>query len=124
VIGLGLNVTAAVGLALISDSLSYIALNWLWNAAYYFVVPYLMGTLAAMDDLGRWVVASDGAWTLGDAVGPGVAGMLVEWGGYPPLAGLALVVGLACMIMMLSVLNRFEAGGGARSASATRAAPT
>jgi MFS family permease len=124
VIGLGLNVVAAVGLALTSDSLSYIALNWVWNAAYYFVVPYLMGTLAAMDDLGRWVVASDGVWTLGDAVGPGVAGTLVEWGGYPPLAGLALVVGVACMIMILIVLNRFEAGGGAPEDSAIRSAPT
>jgi predicted MFS family arabinose efflux permease len=111
VIGLGLNVVAAVGLTLTSEHLTYIGLNWLWNAAYYFVVPYLMGALAAMDDLGRWVVASDGVWTLGDAVGPGLAGTLVEWGGYPPLAGLALVAGLTCMFVMLAVLARFDRGG-------------
>jgi predicted MFS family arabinose efflux permease len=108
VLGLGLNVVAAVGIAFTESSLSYIAFNCLWNTAYYFVVPYLMGALAAMDDLGRWVVASDGVWTLGDAVGPAVAGTLVEWGGYGPLAALALVGGLSCMLMVLGVLRRFE----------------
>jgi predicted MFS family arabinose efflux permease len=107
-VGLGLNVFAAVAMALTSDTNGYIAYNWLWNAAYYFVVPYLMGAMAAMDDLGRWVVASDGAWTLGDAVGPGVAGTLVEWGGYEPLALLALVGGVGCMLMVLGALHRFE----------------
>jgi predicted MFS family arabinose efflux permease len=108
VIGLGLNVLSAVAIALTSSSLSYSVFLFLWNAAYYFVVPYLMGAMAAMDDLGRWVVASDGAWTLGDAVGPAVAGILVEWGGHPPLAALALIGGLSCMFMVLAVLHRFE----------------
>jgi MFS family permease len=112
VLGLGLNVMAAVGIALTTNSLSYVFFNFLWNAAYYFVVPYLMGAMAAMDDLGRWVVASDGAWTLGDAAGPAVAGALVEWGGHRPLAVLALVGGLSCMFMLLGVLRRFEAGEG------------
>jgi MFS family permease len=110
VLGLGLNVVAAVGIALTTNSLSYLIFLVLWNAAYYFVVPYLMGALAAMDDLGRWVVASDGVWTLGDAAGPAVAGTLVEWGGYRPLAVLALVAGLSCMFMLLGVLRRFESG--------------
>ena len=68
-----------------------------------------MGALAAMDDLGRWVVASDGAWTLGDALGPGIAGSLVERYGYVPLAGLALVAGVTCLIAILAVLRRFDA---------------
>jgi hypothetical protein len=101
-------VYAAVGIALTANSLSYIAFLGLWNAAYYLAVPYLMGAMAAMDDLGRWVVASDGAWTLGDAAGPAVAGTLVEWGGHRPLAALALVGGLSCMFMVLGVLRRFE----------------
>lgn len=108
VIGLGLNVTAAVGIAFTEQSSTYVAFNFLWNAAYYFVVPYLMGAMAAMDDLGRWVVASDGAWTLGDAVGPAAAGNLVEWGGNPLLAMLALFGGVGCMLMVLGVLHRFE----------------
>jgi MFS family permease len=108
-IGLGLNVTAAVGIAFTEQSATYVAFNFLWNAAYYFVVPYLMGAMAAMDDLGRWVVASDGVWTLGDAVGPAAAGTLVEWGGNSLLAMLALFGGVGCMLMVLAVLHRFEA---------------
>ncbi|MBW2419786.1 MAG: MFS transporter [Deltaproteobacteria bacterium] len=110
VLGLGFNVIAAVGMALTTSSLSYVIFIVLWNTAYNFVVPYLMGAMAAMDDLGRWVVASDGAWTLGDAAGPAVAGNLVEWGGHAPLALLALVGGLSCMLMVLGVMHRFEAG--------------
>jgi predicted MFS family arabinose efflux permease len=107
-IGLALNVAAAIGLTLGHDATAYVALNLLWNAAYYFVVPYVMGALSAMDDLGRWVVASDGAWTLGDAVGPGVAGSLVERAGYGPLAGLSFFTGLFCIVVVQAVLHRFE----------------
>ena len=107
-IGVALNIVAACGLALFEDTTSYVILNWLWNAAYYFVVPYLMGALAAMDDLGRWVVASDGAWWLGDALAPGIAGTLVTQGGHTPLAGLSLVTGLTCIVVMMGVLNRLR----------------
>jgi predicted MFS family arabinose efflux permease len=107
-IGIGLNVLAACGLALTEDSNVYAFSLWLWSAAYTFAVPYLMGALVAMDDLGRWVVASDGVWTLGDAVGPGFAGMLVERGGYVPLGGLSLVTGLLCVFVMIGVVRRFE----------------
>jgi hypothetical protein len=119
---IGLNVIAAIGIGLTTSELSYITFNLLWNAAYYFVVPYLMGAMAAMDDLGRWVVASDGVWTLGDAAGPALAGTLVEWGGYPSLALLAMVGGLSCMLILLGVLHRFESGG-APSAEASRPPP-
>ena len=62
-----------------------------------------------MDDLGRWAVASDGAWTLGDALGPGLAGTLVERGGYLPLSAMALLAGMFCRVAVLGVLRRFEA---------------
>jgi MFS family permease len=88
IIGLGLNAIAATGIALCDDSSMYIALNVLWNLAYYFTVPYMMGALAALDDLGRWVVAGDSLWNGGTASGPILAGVLVESGGYVPLAGL------------------------------------
>ena len=91
--------------------MTYIATNWLWNAAYYFVVPYMMGAMAALDDLGRWVVASDAVWTLGDGLGPGIAGSLVERGGYEHLAGLGIVTGLACMVVMSGVLRQLGASG-------------
>ena len=118
-IGVGLNTVAAVGLAFTEDATVYLALMWLWTAAYTFAVPYLMGALAAMDDLGRWVVASDGVWTLGDAVGPGVAGFLVERSGYAPLGGLALFTGVTCTVVMVEVMRRFLRGQRCSSAGAS-----
>lgn len=126
VIGVALNVVAAVWLALGSSGPAFVVLNLLWNAAFYFVLPYAMGTMAALDGLGRWVVATTGVWLLGDGLGPGVAGSLVARGGYPSLAGLPLFTGLTCIAVMLSVLHRIEAKsgngppsrGGSESASA------
>jgi predicted MFS family arabinose efflux permease len=121
-IGVGLNTVAAVGLALTDDPITYVVLLWLWTASYTFVVPYLMGALAVMDDLGRWVVASDGVWTLGDAVGPGIGGFLVERGGYAPLGSLALVTGVICVVVMVEVMRRFQNGKG-RPSDGARATP-
>ncbi|HIF92957.1 MAG TPA: MFS transporter [Myxococcales bacterium] len=108
VVGLLLNIVAAMVLATSEDATTYIAMNWLWSAAYYFVVPYTMGAMAALDDLGRWVVSMDAIWTLGDGLGPGIAGSLVERGGYDHLAGLGLFTGLSCMVLMLGVLRNLK----------------
>jgi predicted MFS family arabinose efflux permease len=120
-IGVGLNTLAAVGLAFTDNTNVYMALMWLWTAAYTFAVPYLMGALAAMDDLGRWVVASDGVWTLGDALGPGIGGLLVERSGYAYLGGLALFTGVACIIVMVEVMRRFQSGQRRSSAGGSTA---
>ena len=106
IVGLTLNIVAAVVLSGSEEPVTYIAMNWLWNAAYYFVVPYTLGAMSALDGLGRWVVATDAIWTLGDGFGPGIAGSLVERGGYEQLAGLGGVTGLICMAVMLGVLQR------------------
>lgn len=112
IIGLGLNAIAAAGLAVCDDGNLYIALNILWGLAYYFTVPYMMGALAALDDLGRWAVAGDSFWNAGMVPGPLIAGYLVERSGYLPLAGMALAAGFGCMLMLVGVLNRLDAGQG------------
>jgi len=108
VIGLGLNVVSAVGLALCESGSLYVSLNLLWNLAYNFVVPYLMGALAALDDRGRWAVAGDSLWNGGTAPGPWIAGLMVEAGGYLPLAAWAFVVGAICMLLVTGALRRLE----------------
>ncbi len=107
-IGIALNIVAAVWLTVRHDPVSFVAMNLLWNAAYYFVVPYLMGAMAALDDLGRWVVAMDAVWTLGDGVGPGVAGSMVGRGGLEALFSLPLVTGLVCVVVMQIVIRRID----------------
>ena len=121
IIGLFLNAAAAAGLALQSDPVAYWLLNLLWGVAYTFSVPYLMGALSALDDRGRWVVAADGAWNGGTAVGPLLAGVLVEAAGYPPLAVLAMTSGLVCMALMTHVVTRLGSDSEASSGAATTA---
>jgi predicted MFS family arabinose efflux permease len=107
-IGLGLNVAAAAGLAVFESSFAYSALNLLWNLAYNFLVPYLMGALATLDDRGRWAVAGDSFWNGGAVPAPWIAAVLVQDSGMLPLAGLALVTGGICLVLVTGALRRFE----------------
>jgi len=107
-LGLSLNVAAAAGLAVCESIFAFSALNLLWGLAYNFLVPYLMGTLAALDDRGRWAVAAESLWNGGTVPGPWIAGLLVERGGMLPLAGWALVTGVICLVLVAVALRRFE----------------
>jgi predicted MFS family arabinose efflux permease len=108
IVGLGLNTLAGAALAVCEDAQLYIALLVLWNFAYYFLVPFMMGALAALDDQGRWAVAGESLWEAGIVPGPLIAGALVESSGYVPVAGMALVTGLGCMWMMVGVLTHLR----------------
>ncbi len=107
-IGLGLNVAAAAGLAVFVSSFAYSALNLLWALAYNFLLPYLMGALATLDDRGRWAVAGDSFWNGGAVPGPWIAAVLVQDGGMLPLAGWVLVTGGICLVLVTGALRRFE----------------
>lgn len=108
VIGLSLNVAAAVGLAVCESVFAFGALKLLWGLAYNFLVPYLMGTLAALDGRGRWAVAGDSLWNGGTVPGPWIAGLLVERAGMLPLAGWTLFTGGVCLVLVAAALHRFE----------------
>jgi len=107
VIGIGGNVLAAAGLALVVSAIPYVMLNLVWNLAFYFVVPYLMGVMAELDDRGRWVVAVDAIWWLGDAAAPVVGGMIVARSGYELLASFPVVTGAVCIVVFMRLLARF-----------------
>jgi len=112
VIGLSFNAVFASTLALgtipILFGLSYLG----WNMAYYFLVPYMLGVLAQMDDRGRWAVSADAVWWLGAAPGAAVGGILVEKGGYTTLAFLAPVTGIICLLILVRTISRFNATRG------------
>jgi len=76
-------------------------------ASYYFIIPYVLGLMAKLDNLGRWAVAVDAAWWLGDAAGPPLAGMIVERSGIEMLAALPLCTGVVCIVIFLRTLRRF-----------------
>jgi predicted MFS family arabinose efflux permease len=109
VVGLSFNVAFASTLALgtipILFAISYLG----WNMAYYFLLPYMLGVLAQMDDRGRWAVAADAVWWLGAAPGAAVGGILVEKGGYTALAGLAPITGIVCLLILVWTIRKFNA---------------
>ena len=115
VLGIGANVAAAVGLSYSTSPIQFVILNVIWFGAYFFVVPYLLGLMARLDDLGRWAVAVDAMWWLGDAAGSPVSGMIVERSGFEILAAFPLCTGIISMTIFMRVLRRF---GSSRKASA------
>ena len=108
VIGISVNVGAAVGLGYSRNVALYMFLTVTWYAAYYFVVPYLLGLMAKLDDLGRWAVALDAMWWLGDAAGPPIAGMIVERSGIELLAMFPLSTGVISISIFLRLLRHFS----------------
>jgi predicted MFS family arabinose efflux permease len=108
VIGLILNFTFASTLALGTLPILFAASYLGWNIAYYFLVPFMLGALAEMDDRGRWVVATDAVWWLGAAPGAAVGGLLVEAGGYNALAVLSPITGMICIAVLTLTLRRFN----------------
>jgi predicted MFS family arabinose efflux permease len=116
VLGIGMNVAAAVGLSYSTRPIQFVILNIIWFGAYFFVVPYLLGLMARLDDLGRWAVAVDAMWWLGDAAGSPVAGMIVERSGFEILAAFPLCTGIISMTIFMRVLRRFGKKGKASAA--------
>jgi hypothetical protein len=72
--------------------------------------------MARLDDLGRWAVAIDAIWWLGDAAGSPVAGMIVERSGFELMAAFPLCTGVIGITLFMRVLRRF---GSNRKASVT-----
>jgi len=107
VLGVGLNVAAAAALSYSINPAQFVILNVIWIGSYYFVVPYLLGLMARLDDLGRWAVAIDAMWWLGDAAGSPVAGMIVERSGFELLAAFPLCTGVISITIFMRVLRRF-----------------
>jgi predicted MFS family arabinose efflux permease len=109
VVGIIFNAVFASALALGSNPILFGASYLGWNVAYYFLVPYMLGVLAQMDDRGRWAVAADAVWWLGAAPGAAVGGILVETGGYTALACLAPAGGFVCLLILVRTLRKFNA---------------
>ena len=105
--GIGLNVAAAVALNYGTQPIHFVILNVIWIGSYFFVVPYLLGLMARLDTLGRWAVAVDAIWWLGDAAGSPVAGMIVERSGFELMAAFPLCTGVIGITLFMRVLRRF-----------------
>jgi len=110
-VGLGANVVATWMVVVAGSSGLYLAGLLAWGIAFFFALPYLLGTAAALDPLGRWTAAAAGISAVGSSIGPGVAGLTVADSGYPALGGFVIACGLGAAVLILPVaraVDRFQ----------------
>jgi predicted MFS family arabinose efflux permease len=100
-----------------SDSYtSYFAMQIGVGLSFFFLVPYLLGLAASLDRQGRWTAAAGAASMLGAALGPGLSGTALEWGGSAWFGALVI----ACTALAATLLAAF----GRRSAGRPPKSPT
>ncbi len=92
--GRWLYITSGSGSTLLLGSL-------LWGIGFYFVSPYQIGLLSAVDRRGRAAVASAAAFNFGYAAGPGIAGRILE---YMDREWLVMVIAASTFVSMLLFL--------------------
>jgi MFS family permease len=80
----------------------------LWVTGFYFVSPYQIGLVAAADRTGRAAVAIAGAANFGYAVGPGLAGRIIQ---YMDREWLMMIIAgstFVSMLLFLPLAIRFD----------------
>ena len=81
------------------DKMSFYMGAYLFMFFWIFVVPYLMGVMAALDPTGRAVVLNMAMQYGGFTLGPIIVGMIVVNNNYFP----GLVLGIACCALSLLI---------------------
>jgi predicted MFS family arabinose efflux permease len=79
-----------------------------WGLGFYFVSPYQIGIAAALDRKGRVAVASAAAMNFGYAVGPGMAGRILQYTDRDWLMAVIAGSTLASMVLILPLAIRVE----------------
>ena len=95
----------------------------IWGFSFFFVFPYLMGTMAVLDPRGRWAVAAGAAEVVGLGVGPVVGGLLVTGANYDLLAWFMIAGGLVSLALLMPVVRFADAGPAEPSATRASAEP-
>jgi predicted MFS family arabinose efflux permease len=93
----------------------YVAAQVTWALAFFFWLPFVMGTAAELDRTGRWAVVGGAVTMLGVALGPWGAGQLLER--LPEFGLSVLVVGCAAAGMLLLIPVTLALDRHARSAT-------
>jgi predicted MFS family arabinose efflux permease len=80
----------------------------MWGLGFYFVTPYQIGLLAALDRSGRLAVAAGAAANFGYGIGPTVAGRILEHLDKSALIFVVCGATLMSMFLMLPLAIRVE----------------
>jgi MFS family permease len=94
----------------------------LWGIGFYFISPYQMGLVAAVDRKGRAAVVSAAAFNFGYAVGPGLVGRILEYMDREWLMVFIVASTFVSMLLFLPLAIRVDRDARAARASAGRSA--
>ncbi|HXV37331.1 MAG TPA: MFS transporter [Myxococcota bacterium] len=101
VVGRSLYIAASAPGALLAGAL-------LWGIGVYFITPFQIGLVAAVDRKGRFAVAAAAALNFGYATGPAVAGRVIQSWGRGWLLALIAISTLASMLLLLPLATRTD----------------
>lgn len=102
VIGLGLNALVVIAIYLTEIKALYWGLFYFIEIFWFFCLPYIFGTAAALDNQGRLAATVSGAMLLGIAGGPVIGGMVADsWG----LSAIGILGSAACLLSMLVLVT-------------------
>jgi MFS family permease len=87
---------------------AYVIALFGWGLALNFWFPFVMGLLAELDRGGRWTVVSGAVAMFGIAIGPWVAGQLLEQSPDHGLATLLVGCAVAALLLLLPVSIAFD----------------
>ncbi len=94
-----------ITITLTNNAIVYTISQTFYQAAMFFTVPYLFGLAAKLDSYGRVMALAAGGMTFGSALGPAIAGFLIEAGGYKSVA-LFILIAIALVIFLSLLVNK------------------
>lgn len=98
VIGFGLNSLVVIAIYANDIKVFYWGLFYLIEIFWFFCLPYIFGTAAALDSQGRLAATASGAMLLGIAGGPVMGGIVADnWG----LAAVGILGFFSCVVSLL-----------------------
>ena len=94
------------------------------SIAYFFTLPYILGTAAALDRQGRWAAIASTLILAAMAVSPSIGGWIYEQFGISRLGATTLAGELVALGLLLIVVNKASFSGSATASPATSQSST
>lgn len=108
-IGLVASIIGVTLMAFAQDALMYTISAYILGFTWAFTLPYYQAAQAALCPHGSVVAAGSFSGTMGNAAGPGLAGMAVLFGGYNSvllMAGIMLLISIFCIPNLIFKLKK------------------
>ena len=101
-----------LALLFFSNKLVYALVIQLYMFVWLMFFPYLMGIVSELDPVGRLAGVSYALQSIGFAIGPALAALMIPGGGYASLFYLGIGCYLATLLLLLSLARKPGADAG------------